>query len=251
MKEKNFQQTVGFSVKDTLALYWLYATQSKAKYSVEIHQEFENEFPGRKVGYEYVARIAKRLEAEGALSSRQEHKKILYSITELGRKRLTRYNELYYGRFHEIVLVLDRFYYELTRNGEKPPRPAHPLPEEFRSYFSKLISVKDAVRYLALKLSQTRSNFYMAEVGQQLEDLFGWCPSNGYLYQIAWELEEKGYLVGSWPDEKRTVRNLRSTDEGASFYKTIAMNLQERITTIRRYLHYMLKFFTDLKVEQL
>ena len=250
MKEKNFQQAVGFSVKDTLALYWLYATQDKEMYSVEIHQQFEDEFPGRKVGYEYVARIAKQLEADGALSSRQIHKKVLYKSTELGTNRLNRYKELYFERFHEIVLVLDRFYFELTRNGEKPPKPEHPLPEEFRSYFSKLISVKDAVRYLALKLSQTRSSFYMAEVGQQLEDLFGWCPSNGYLYQIAWELEEEGYLVGSWPDEKRTVRNLRGTDEGVSFYRTIADSLTERITTIRRYLRYMLKFYTNSSVIQ-
>ncbi|WP_146548687.1 helix-turn-helix transcriptional regulator [Rummeliibacillus suwonensis] len=250
MKKKNFQQTVGFSVKDTIALYWLYATQDSEKYSVEIHQHFQEEFPGRKVGYEYVARVAKQLEAEGALQARQIHKRILYTCTDLGRNRLRRYNELYYERFHEIVLVLDRFYYELTKNGEKPPKPEHPLPEEFRSYFSKLISVKDAVRYLALKLAQTRSSFYMAEVGQQLEDLFGWCPSNGYLYQIAWELEDEGYLVGSWPDEKRTVRNLRGTDEGVTFYRTIAASLEERMTAIRHYLRYMLKFFTQIHVNQ-
>lgn len=250
MKEKNFQQTVGFSVKDTLALYWLYATQHTEKYSVEIHQQFQNEFPGRKVGYEYVARIAKQLEVEGALTSRQIHKKILYMSTALGSNRLNRYNELYFERFHEIILVLDRFYYELTKNGEKPSKPQHPLPEEFRSYFSKLISVKDAVRYLALKLAQTRSSFYMAEVGQQLDDLFGWCPSNGYLYQIAWELEAEGYLIGAWPDEKRTFRILKGTDDGNLFFKTIASSLEERITTIRRYLRYMLKFFTNIHVEQ-
>jgi len=69
MKKKNFQQTVGFSVKDTIALYWLYATQDSEKYSVEIHQHFQEEFPGRKVGYEYVARVAKQLEARGRSSS--------------------------------------------------------------------------------------------------------------------------------------------------------------------------------------
>ena len=67
---------------------------------------------------------------------------------------------------------------------------------------------------------------------------------------MAWELEDEGYLVGSWPDEKRTVRNLRGTDEGVTFYRTIAASLEERMTAIRHYLRYMLKFFTQIHVNQ-
>jgi len=245
MKEKTFQQTVGFSIKDTVALYWLFKTQQTECYSVEIHKTFQNNFPGRPVGYEYVARIAKQLEADGALKVRQEQKRLFYHATDLGIERLRRYEKLYFQQFHEIVLVLDRFYYALTKNGEKPEAPNHPLPEEFRAYFSKLISVKDIVRYLALKLSQTRSSFYMAEVGQQLEDVFGWTPSNGYLYQIAREMEETNLLVGYWPDERRTVRKLKGTDAGTAFYDVIAKSLEERITTTRHYLRYMLAFFQN------
>ncbi|GEK34280.1 hypothetical protein [Kurthia sibirica] len=242
MAEKNFQQAVGFSVKDTLALYWLHETAKEPCYSVEIYERFIENFPGRKVGYEYVARVAKQLEAEAILTSSLQQRKVYYDITDQGRQRLIRYEELYYERFHEIVTVLNRFYFELTRNGEKPPKPNHALPEEFRAYFSKLISVKDAVRYIAFKLGQKRTVFSMADVAAQLEDLFGWSPSNSYLYTISSELEEKGYLIGEWPDEKRTKRHLKSTDAATEFQQQIATDLTAQITANRRFLTYMLQF---------
>ncbi|MFD2870456.1 hypothetical protein ACFSY7_18330 [Kurthia populi] len=242
MKEKTFQQAVGFSVKDTIALYFLYEVQKGPKYPREVYFSFLDTFPGRSVGYEYVARVAKNLEGEGAMSSHLEGRKVCYSITEIGQQRLARYRELYYHRFYEIVLVLDRFFYELTKNGDKPPRPDHLLPEEFRSYFSKLISIKDIVRYMIFRMAQTRTTFSMAEVEKQMLDQYGWAPSNGYLYNVSWELEEEDYIIGRWPDERRTKRELRGTDRGNEFFEVIAESLTHQITTNRRYVHYMLKF---------
>lgn len=245
MKEKSFQEAVGFSVKDTLALFWLHETLTSPRYSAEVFERFTKNFPGRKVGYEYVARVAKQLEAENVLVSHIEGRRVFYKATEIGKNRLARYRELYFERFHEIVLILDRFYYELTRNGEKPSKPTYSLPEEFRAYFSKLISIKDIVRYFVFKLAQNRTTFSMSDVEHQLEDLFGWKPSNSYLYTVAWELEEKGYVIGHWPDEKRTKRILRGTDEGVEFFGQIAQDLTDQIRTNRRFLHYMLQFFKN------
>lgn len=247
MKKKSFQDAVGFSVKDTIALFWLYETSKTPQYSTQIFDKFSETFPGRKVGYEYVARVAKQLEAENVLVGTIEGRRVFYEPTEIGRQRLIRYRELYFERFHEIVLILDRFYYELTRNGEKPPKPTHSLPEEFRAYFSKLISVKDVVRYITFKLAQKRTTFSMSDVEHQIEDLFGWSPSNSYLYTVSWELEEKGYLIGEWPDEKRTRRNLRGTDSSVEFFNQIATDLTDQIRTNRHFLHYMLQFFQKIE----
>lgn len=238
----SFQDTVGFSVRDTLSMYWLHSTLDHAKYSAEIHESFIQTFPGRMVAYDYVARTAKQLLEKGYLTVYSEQNKRYYQTTALGLERLLHYQSIYYDRFHEIIQVLDRIYYDLTKNGEKPAPPEHSLPEEFRPYFSKLISVKDIVRYLALKLSQKRSNFYMAEVGNQLDALYGWTSSNSYLYKIARELEEEGVLVGFWPDERRTVRKLKGTEQGAAYYPIIAQSLEERIGQVREYLRYVLLF---------
>lgn len=242
MKVPSFQQTVGFSVQDTLALFWLHSTSVKAIYPRELYDDFLTQFPGRRVGYEYVARIGARLEKEGSLTSSTAARKKYYYITELGKKRLQEYQKTYFQRFSEITAVIDRFYYQLTKNGVQPAGEVVLLHDDFRSYLAKLLSVKDVVRYMALHFSLTRTSFYMAEVEDQLNGLFGWAPSNGYLYQVAREMEELNLLVGYWPDERRTVRYLHSTEEGAAFYRIVSQSLTERITQIRCYLHYILAF---------
>lgn len=241
MKLPSFQQTVGFSVQDTLALYWLHSTTHRSHYPRDLYDRFLEQFPGRHVGYEYVARVAGRLEKDGCLSSHTEGRRKFYTITNKGRERLQSYETTYYHRFYEISLVIDRFYYELTKNGN-PPLEVEPLHEDFRPYLAKLLSVKDVVRYMALQFGINRSSFFMAEVEGQLNDKFGWSPSNSYLYQVAREMEEENLLIGYWPDERRTVRHLKVTDEGVAFSRIVINSLTERVTQIRSYLHYILEF---------
>lgn len=69
MKIPTFQYTIGFSVQDTLALYWLHSTATDPQYPKELHKKFLATFPGKKVGYVYFARVAARLEPEQCLIS--------------------------------------------------------------------------------------------------------------------------------------------------------------------------------------
>jgi len=242
MKIPSFQESVGFSVKDTLALFWLHIVSKHPTYPRDVHEQFSGTFPGRKVGYDYVARVAKQMEASGFMISSIMNGKKMYSITESGSSRLVNYQNEYFQRFNEVAAVIDRMYYYLTRNGKKLEPPENQLHADFRPYLAKLLSVKDVVRYMALKMSFTRSSFYMAEVGEQLEDLFGWSPSNGYLYQLAREMEENDLLIGQWKDERRTFRYLISTEAGEHFFHTVEQSLVERVMSVRTYLQYILKF---------
>lgn len=245
MKEVSFTDTVGFSVKDTLSLYWLFRTQREAVYPKELHEQFTDSFPGRKVGYDYVARVAKQLEVEDLLTGFTSEGKRFYQSTDAGTEQLQQYGEQYSSKFREVKVVLDRIYYHLTRDGGQPADPVEPLADEFRSYFSRLVSVKDLVRLIALQLGRNRSSFYMAEAGEQLSYLFGWSPSNGYLYQIAREMEETGLITGHWPDERRTVRYLVLTDAGNEFYGTVANSTVERLSDLRHFLSYILEFLDN------
>lgn len=247
MKIPSFQDSVGFSVKDTLALYWLHVVSTIPTYPRDVYQQFAESFPGRKVGYEYVARVAKQMESNGFLTSTVYEGKKVYSITDEGIKRLHNYQNTYFKRFNEVATVINRMYYHLTHNGKKPEPTSMALHPDFRPYLAKLLSVKDVVRYMALKMSLNRSSFYMAEVGEQLDDLFGWSPSNGYLYQLAREMEETDLLFGQWRDERRTVRILKGTDAGNLFLHTVERSLLERVTSVRTYLHYILKFLDKEK----
>lgn len=245
MKIPSFQESVGFSVKDTLALYWLHLVSINPTYPRDVYQQFVETFPGRKVGYEYVARVAKQLETNGYLTSTVSEGKKVYSINDSGLIRLRNYQDNYFKRFSEVAAVINRMHHHLTHNGKKPESPILPLHPDFRPYLAKLLSVKDVVRYMALKMSLKRSTFYMAEVGEQLNDLFGWTPSNGYLYQLAREMEESDLLIGQWRDERRTVRYLKGTEAGELFLPTVERSLVERVTSVRTYLQYILKFLNN------
>ncbi|MEK4487890.1 PadR family transcriptional regulator [Psychrobacillus sp. FSL H8-0484] len=242
MSKDTMVATVGFSRKDTLTLFWLFETQTSARYPKELTDAFLVQFPGHPIGYDYVARIAKQLEQAGHLSMSLMDGKKYYVSTSSGSEQLRLYEEQYYQRFFEVTLVIDRMYYYLTKIGPAPENPTAPLDEAFRPFLAKLLSVKDVIRYVALKLSQTRPSFYMAQVADQLDDLFGWSPSNGYLYLIAREMEETGLLIGHWPDERRTVRHLKGTDEGQMFFQTVEESFAERLKDVRSHLHAILSF---------
>lgn len=241
MKLPSFQQAVGFSVGDSLSLFLLRTLLNGTNYSRALYEQFNSEFPGRSVSYEYVARMANTLENNGFLFSQTEGRKKFFHITEKGKVRLQEYNTIYAHRFNEVSTVIDRFYYFLTKNGLPPQDDIEPLHEDFRQFISKLLSVKDVVRFMALRLCLNRDSFYMAEVQGQLNSLFGWAPSNGYLYNVAREMEETNLLVGFWPDERRTVRKLYKTDISEHFYEIVAASLTERVTQVRKYLHYILE----------
>ena len=241
MKIPSFQQAVGFSVGDTLALFLLRSLLNRKNYSRALYEQFNLDFPGRSVSYEYVARTANTLERNGFLRSQTEGRKKFFQITDKGKERLQEYNTIYAHRFREVSIVIDRFYYFLTKNGQPPQIEVEPLHEDFRPFISKLLSVKDVVRFMTLRFSLDRKSFYMAEVQEQLNSLYGWSPSNGYLYDIAREMEETNLLVGFWPDERRTVRKLYKTEESEQFLMIVAASLTERITQVRKYLHYIIK----------
>ncbi|WEA41668.1 helix-turn-helix transcriptional regulator [Lysinibacillus fusiformis] len=234
---------IGFSVGDTVKLLWLHRSSETKVNPKELHDIYVNLFPGRDIAYDYVARIAKKLEHDGYLQLTQVQHKKYYSITTAGKEYLQRYEELYYNKFVEILKVIDRIYYYLTKDGQKPVSPEYPLQQEFRTYFSKLISVKDMTRFMIFNLGSNRTEFYAAEVNEQLNELFGWSPSNGYLYEITREMEAEGTINGRWKEpEKRTVRLIQVTDEGEVFAKQIASNLREQVINIRKYLRSFVDF---------
>lgn len=235
---------IGFSIGDTVKLLWLHRSSESKINPKELHEAYESLFPGRKVSYDYVARIAKKLESQGYLIMSQVQHKKYYSITASGKEHLQCYEALYYNKFIELLKVIERIHFDLTKDGQKPEPPENPLPQEFRAYFAKLISVKDITRYMIFTLGMNRSEFYAAEVINQLNTLYGWAPSNGYLYEITREMEAEGTIEGRWKEpEKRTVRLIHVTDAGEVFAKQVTTNFREQIINVRKYLKSFVVFF--------
>ena len=80
MKLPSFQQAVGFSVGDALSLFLLSTILERANYSKALYEQFNLDFPGRSVSYEYVARTANTLENNGFLSLEQKGAKSSFKL---------------------------------------------------------------------------------------------------------------------------------------------------------------------------
>ena len=139
MKVPSFQHAVGFSVGDTLSLFLLRTLVNRRNYSKALYEQFNLDFPGRSVSYEYVARTANTLESNGFLYSQTEGRKKIFQITEKGRARLQEYENYLYQRFSEVSSVIDRFYYYLTKNGLPPQVEVEPLTRRFSTIYIKVI----------------------------------------------------------------------------------------------------------------
>ena len=234
---------IGFSVGDTIKLYWLYKAQHGSVYPAQLYTDYTQQFPGRKIQYDQVARLAKKMEADGLLTVSLDKNKKMYTTTPQGLEVYQRYKDLYYERLSEIQKVLKRIHYHVTKSGQPPGLPEKPLPQEFRAYFAKLVSVKDVVRYMIFSLAQTRTEFYIAEVNDQLASLFGWSPSNTYLYEIAREMEAEGTLIGRWKEpDKRTIRIVKATEDGMVFSKQITNSLNENVSEVLHHIDFLLEF---------
>lgn len=231
-------QKVGFSKGDLLKIAWLQLTQVTPMNAKDLHQSYTTLFPSIPIRYEYVAKIANRLENNGDLKLvYQVQQKKYYQATPAGIQTLANYNFHYQKEIQGLTLVMTRIYYELTKTGEKPASVDKPLPEELRGYMAKLISVKDITRYMIFKLGKTRSEFYAAEALDMMNNLFGWSPSNGYFYEIVSEMESEGTIVGKWKDdEKRTVRLIKITNDGVVFSKLVTQSLTTTVKNVLTYL---------------
>ncbi|HWL25678.1 helix-turn-helix transcriptional regulator [Peribacillus asahii] len=234
-------ESIGLSQREFLTLFLLHSLSKKRNYPRAIHGELKSSFTGKVHSYDYLCKIAKQLVGSGHLSLYTEKRRNYYQITDKGKELFAWYQNNFSARFTEVKLVIDRFVYDLTGSG---PNPAvtHDLPEEYRSYISKIVSVKDLVRYVTLKTLFSKKPIYMGEIADLLKHKFGWIASNGYLYDLSHEMEEMGLLVGRWESEKRTKRYLRITDEGQYHYKQIADSAAHHVQEVQKYLASVLSF---------
>lgn len=232
-----------FRVKDTIIALWLYEASSDYTNPKALYDLYTSEFEHGKGSYDYIARIAKELETKGYLSVQMDKHMKFYRTTVEGRAALNEMNIQYEFLFKELIVVLDRINNDFTSQPMNLVAPENELPSELRTYFSKLISVKDLVRYMVFKIGVNRTEFYAAEVNEQLKLRFGWHVSNGYLYDIVREMETEGTIRGRWQDpEKRTVRLIKVTDDGMIFSKRVTADLFTQIKQVRQYLISILKF---------
>lgn len=243
MKKKDLSpirmDQLGFSQREFLYLFILKQLTAGDSYPKLIHQQLRASFPEKVHSYDYLCKVAKKMAQEGLVDLSLDHRKHILTLTEKGVSFLQAHRSESAERLKEVLKVVDRFVKDLTGSGTTTP-VVHQLSEEHRSFFSKLVSVKDLVRYITLKEAMLQTEIYMSEIRSLLQETFGWEASNGYLYVLASEMEETGLVTGRWESDKRSRRFLRITDEGTYHYKQIADSTRERLLQIQKFLNRIL-----------
>lgn len=89
--------------------------------------------------------------------------------------------------------------------------------------FPSTISTTSFVKLYILHLLNEKS-YYGNEIKDEISRRLNnkWTPSPGMIYPLLNEMEENGYIRGTWDEPtKRSIRRYRITDKGISHYKVI------------------------------
>ncbi|HWO77242.1 MAG TPA: PadR family transcriptional regulator [Bacillus sp. (in: firmicutes)] len=235
---------VGLSHKDFFHLVLYHNLSKKPQTAAIIYQSIKEDFPFKVHSRSYFYNTVKNRINEGYLSSSQEGKAHILSLTPKGKEHYGHYKSHYQDKFERVKEVIDRFVFDLTGSGPNPP-VISPLPEGYRRFFSKLVSVKDLVRYVALQQMFRQQEVIMSDVGEILERKYGWVASSSYLYDVAHEMAESGLVYGEWKGERRSKRYYRLTDEGVHHFKQIADSAASTAQNIQHFLEHILILFNS------
>lgn len=89
--------------------------------------------------------------------------------------------------------------------------------------FPSTISTTSFVKLYILHLLNEKS-YYGNEIKDEISRRLNnkWTPSPGMIYPLLNEMEENGYIRGTWDEPtKRSIRRYRITDKGIGHYKVI------------------------------
>ena len=100
---------------------------------------------------------------------------------------------------------------------------------ERQRQFPTTIGTTTFVKLYILHLLMEKSyygNRIKDEISRRLNNK--WTPSPGMIYPLLRELEEEGYIVGSWDEpHKRSIRRYKITDQGIKHYSLIHRQSKE------------------------
>lgn len=100
---------------------------------------------------------------------------------------------------------------------------------ERQRQFPTTIGTTTFVKLYILHLLMEKSyygNRIKDEISRRLNNK--WTPSPGMIYPLLRELEEEGYIVGSWDEpHKRSIRRYKITDQGIKHYSLIHKQSKE------------------------
>ncbi|MED4766165.1 PadR family transcriptional regulator [Brevibacillus laterosporus] len=232
---------IGFSQKHFFYLFVLKELKLGNQYIAEMYQKLQDTFPTKQYTRSQFYRVVKEMDESLNWIEPIPTKgnKTLYRLTEDGSFKLDNYYATFYSNYSFLLVTCERFLHKNNHNH------TFNLSNEQQRYFSNLINVKELLCYFILKhLARNRRRYYGSEIRQELKRLYGWQSSEGYLYDVIHEMEERLLIEGQWGDmERRKRKYFHITDQGIKSLPNIEQNTSQRLLQIRQFLLDMIKLF--------
>ncbi|MFF0828824.1 helix-turn-helix transcriptional regulator [Brevibacillus sp. NPDC003359] len=192
-------EKVGMTYKDFFHLFIFRELSTEAQHAALLYKKVLEVFPTRTHSrahfYQTISEMSDKYQW---IKAEKSGRKLILQLTNLGKEKQKDYFNSHFERLHTTYNMADHFI-EVMEGNIKSINDSFPTQDQ--RFFSKLVRVRDLVRYFILNSMVTsRRHVYGSEVLQMLINKFGWQCSEGYFYELIHEMEGFMWIEGKWDD---------------------------------------------------
>lgn len=229
-------EKLGLTYKDFFYLFVFNQLDTKGELHPSLmYQNLLDLSPGKAYSRAHFYNTVKEMDEHfGWVKSRRDGRKLFYQLTDLGKSKYETYTSDYFQLLHTMKAA-SQSVIKAIRNPDSPNEPVVLNLEEQR-FFSKLVNVRDIVRYFVLQ-DISKKKAYGSELYKKMKNILGWHSSEGYLYELIHEMEEFTWISGNWDDPIRRKRKLyRLTNEGDLILPKVREQALQTVSSVHDFL---------------
>lgn len=243
---------LGFSQRQIIELFvYSHLLDFGECYSQQIYNEMTAKFPFKKRSRQYIYSVMREMASSHKLLVVQQGRKLLYSITEKGKKEYFQFEKEHIAKMELVYSVLD----EIIRDIKNKSTASSPfVQKEDIRYISNIINVRELIRFLMLRELKINGEVYGASVFKKMAAKYGYSNSDSYFYNILRKMEnprkydqnsiEFPVVESFWADpDAHSVRLYRINENGLDVYPELKESLLAHLIEVRKSIRGIISFF--------
>lgn len=187
-----------------------------------------------------------------------EGRKKVYSLTSSGKEKMEWYRNTYYIPLSSVREIANTLIMKISGSGRDPVSES---ARQHAKLFNRLINVRELVIYLFLEALHREKDQTAKDIYDIIRHEYGWICSEGYVYELAHELEGEPrkskrkdeeikdrripWIQGRWDGPRRNLYRYRLTDDGARMRFLSGETALFYIKNVHRYLHIIVELLGD------
>lgn len=252
MMNKNSNIGLGFSQKQIIELFvYSYLLTNGESYPQQVYEHMNTSFPFKKRSRYYIYKVMKEMVSNSKLAFRQEGRRTLYSITSKGEQEYRSFESKHVQKLKKVSMILNDIISDVKGKSQVSTMF---VDEEDRRFVSKVINVRDLIRFFMLRELLRNDYVHGASVYRSMQLKYGWKNSDSYFYTILRKMEspqkydsdsiEAPLIESYWEDpDSRSIRLYKINDFGRDVYPQLKESLLTELINVRRAINEIIRFF--------